>query len=379
MKSLLIFLVLAVSAFAAQHTVLQVEFYSEGGFLPDPTKINPEGSARKIEITEFNDGPRVRENWGVINGLAGRVGERFYGPGSNSYRAGLVKQVIVQEAGNYAHRSMGVGVPDEYLSQIPFVLPTKPKYPWVVECHAYGFSDVYGSALNYPEVFGRMDTRINRDNVVAIVACCNRGGSLTEQGLWRVYWNYCKDAIKVGLRNGNIDTQSSAPATWPDIVTGDDYTSWAAGSAADAAVCIVDVFVEAKVPYTPGLIKEIMKGTADWLPEFGDRGSAAAKQTYGAGLLNLPAAIDSAKRKVGQLTKPPVVETPPPVPAPAPAVKLTRISAKAAYALIKQGWYCVTPEKGALRLLNPQGVAVHYLTADDEKRLRELIAPGSTR
>lgn len=334
--AVLLFAAFAACAFAGKYKVLQVEYADGANFSPD------------VPHTKLQ---AVSAEFLGVSGHASIVANNLTGPASPARE--LIGELIVCEAVHYLYRQMGV----PYASTAAYPVPRNYQ-GWVVENHSYGLKDMYLQPPGRTPFWQCMADRVNRDNVVVVVAVPDRGFGWRE-GQWLGYWNWSDDVIRVGSSTGNIDLNDKYPAD-PHLVAEDDIPSYGSPKVAAAAVCVIDVFKTAGKAYAAADIRAILVSTCDWLPSFGDRNDPKARRIYGAGKLNLPKALEEARRRVAGNSPPP---------APVEKVTVKRTGWQEAKVLLAKNWTLVPTKNGGADLVDPQGVRRFYLTSDSLRLL----------
>jgi hypothetical protein len=221
-------------------TVLQAEYQRNGAVCPESTFGIP---TVKTAGAEYLKPPSQH---------ASEVATLFYGPDSYAGKAGVVSKVYLDEATGYAGRN-GLGA-----SLVNPPPPNPPRWPAkalaMVENHSYGWApNGYISALE------RMDERIERDNVVVVVAAPNQGSQTNGSGGANGVYSQSKNVIAVGSTHNTHYDWPNRPC---DILADQQWTSWCAPVVASAACLVVAEFIKANYPYRWNEVKDILIKTA---------------------------------------------------------------------------------------------------------------------
>jgi hypothetical protein len=221
-------------------SVIQVEYQRDGGVCPTSTfGIPTEKTKSAASLIPYSQ-------------HASEVAALFYGPDSYAGKAGVISKVFLDEATGYANRDgLGAGL-------VNMPPPNPPRWPAkalaMVENHSYGWAH-----HSYSSGLARMDERIERDNVVVVVAAPNEGSQTNSSGGANGFYSQCKNVIVAGSTYGTHYDWPNRPC---DVLVDQQWTSWCAPVLASAACLVVAEFIKANYPYRWNEVKDILIKTA---------------------------------------------------------------------------------------------------------------------
>jgi uncharacterized small protein (DUF1192 family) len=221
-------------------TILQAEYQRNSAVCPESTfGIDTEKTASA-------------DYFKPVSQHASEVAALFYGPDSHAGKAAIVSKVYLDEATGYSGRD---GLGSGLVNMPP---PNPPRWPAkalaMVENHSYGWAH-----HSYSSGLARMDERIERDNVVAVVAAPNEGSQTNGSGGANGFYSQCKNVIVAGSTYGTHYDWPNRPC---DVLVDQQWTSWCAPVLASAACLVVAEFIKANYPYRWNEVKDILIKTA---------------------------------------------------------------------------------------------------------------------